>query len=890
MMRSMVASPNIYNIPANEDFFQVLADGIINSLFTTCNTKDVIILLPTKNACSSLKNVFFELGYKKLNIHSVSDLADLVTLKKQSTVLSRIGLVAKVSEVIFKMNLPKFKDLSSITPLAEYFANFIQSIEFSKVDLSTILKMIDEDLSNHQQELFIILKEFIALWRQEDNLTKVGYNNLLIEKLSNSFSNKTIIMAGISYNTPSIIQLMKKSYLVFYGIDSNFTMNDWENVDVTHAQYNFKQILSQLNVDPQAVTNFCQYTKKRSNLISHALKPSKSCVNWYSLAKESIDGIQYLKCNDLHHEAKSIVSLLQNRSYKTAMVVTADDALMVKIILNLKQSNLDVNIIRDYPLKHSDTGIWLELCLNIVLENFSLSSSLALLKHKLANVDQAVVLEIELLIRDKNFYGNNIFAVSFEDENFNLMLDCFRRFKDIFSYRSISFKELFEFHLNFAQEVARLPLWEGSDAEEFKLYLDQILESSGNLGSVSPKSYPQVFQHFIQSAYYRPEVSNHKITLSKPIDARLHRADLVILAGLNEGIWPSRIPLDPCFNNSLLEKIGLPSPEQAIGEEAYDFQCFVQNPQIVLTRSEKDSGVITTPSRWLLRMLTLINIEEFSFAESAEDSGLQETYEVSPRPAIEHRPTQLSVTQIDKLVFNPYHIYVDLILKLKKLPPIVKSLSALDFGIFIHRAIEIYHYKHIKSDLETLLNSGKQALMELNLTGSKLQLIYWQRFVRIAKWFIANENLSNIVYLEEYGRMPIGNKFTLIARADRIEVSANNSLHIIDYKTGRLPTNKAITSGNSLQLLLEGVIGKNGGFKFQRKHQNLASLTYLQLSGGEGPVEVLEIDISDEEIIKQTEEYIHALIKQYQDISTPYHYTNKKSSGYCEYAHLAREF
>lgn len=886
----MVASPNIYNIPADEDFFQLLADCIIDSLFATCNTKDVIILLPTKNACFSLRKTFLELGYKNLNIHSVSDLTNLVTLKKQYTVLSRIGLVAKISKIILKMKLSKFKDISSITPLAEYFANFIQSVEFNGVDLSEVMKLIDQDLSDHQQELFLILKEFLVLWKEEDNLTKVEYNNLLIEELSNNSSSKTIVMAGISHNTPSIIKLMKKSYLVFYGIDSNFTMNDWENVDVTHSQYNFKQILRQLNVDLQDIENFSQSSKKQLNFISHALKPSKSCVNWHSLRKENIDAIQYLKCNDLHHEAKSIIKLLQNRSYKTAMVVTADDALMVKIILNLKQSNLDVNIIRDYPLKDSVAGIWLELCLNIVIENFSLSSSLALLKHKLANIDQEVVAKIELLIRDKNFYGNNIFAVSFEDDNFKYLLECFRNFKEIFSYRSISFKELFEFHINFAQKIAKLPLWEGIDAEEFKLYLDQILENSDNLGNISPRNYPQVFKHFIQSAYYRPEVSNHNITLSKPIDARLHRADLVIIAGLNEGIWPSRTPLDPCFNNSLLKKIGLPSPEQAIGEEAYDFYCFVQNPKIILTRSEKDLGVITTPSRWLLRMLTLINIEEISFAESIEDSGLQESYEVSPRPAVEYRPTQLSVTQIDKLVFNPYHIYVDLILKLRKLPPIVKSLSALDFGIFIHRAIEIYHYKHVKSDLESLLDSGKQALVELNLTGSKLQLIYWQRFIRIAKWFIANENLSNIAYLEEYGRMPIGNEFTLIARADRIELSSNNSLHIIDYKTGRLPTNKSITSGNSLQLLLEGVIAKNGGFKFQRKHQNLASLTYLQLSGGEDPVEVLEIDLFDEEIIKQTEEYIHALIKQYQDISTPYHYTNKRSSGYCEYAHLARKF
>lgn len=886
----MVESLKIYNIPASEDFFANFTRGIIDKFLTSYKSKDVIILLPTNRACISLNNSFLKLGYKNINIYSISDLSNLVTLRKKYKVLSRIGLVAKISKIISKMNIPKYKDLLSITPLAEYFASFIHSLELYKIDLNQMIKMIDEDLSIHQQEIFLILKDFIVLWQEENSITKAGYNNLLMEELSNNCANKALIMAGISYNTPSIIQLMKKSYLVFYGLDSNLTTNDWENVEVTHGQYNFKQILNQLNVNPQNIESFGGPFYKKFNLVSHALKPSISCANWHSLPKENIGHIKYLECRDLQHEAKSIVSLLKNNSYKTAMVVTTDDSLMVKIILNLEQSNLDVNVIRDYPLRMSNTGIWLDLCLNMVLEDFSLVSSLALLKHNLSNIDQVVVAEIELLVRDKNFYGNSIFAVSIEDENFNLILEDFKSFKEIFSFRSISFKELFEFHISFAQRLAKLPLWEDPDAEEFKLYLDQVLETSEDLGYIAPKSYPQVFKHFIQSAYYRPETSNHAIELSKPIDARLHGADLVIISGLNEGMWPSKIPLDPCFNSNILKKIGLPYSEQSIGEEAYDFQCFVESKQVFLTRSEKTAGSITTPSRWLLRMLTLIEIETITFDESIAEDRCCKSYDVSPTPPLEYRPTQLSVTQIDKLVFNPYHIYVDVILKLKRLPPLKKELTALDFGVFVHKALEIYYKQSIRSDLEILLKSGKRALVELNLNSPKLQLVYWQRFIRIAKWFVASEDSSNRSYLEEYGKILIGREFTLIARADRVDISPNNSLHIIDYKTGNLATNKAITSGKNLQLLLEGVIGKNGGYYFQKEHQNLEALTYLQLSGGEDPVEILDIDISDKRIIEQTEEYIEDLIKQYQDPSTSYYYTRKKKLGYCEYAHLARMF
>lgn len=868
----------------------MLTNGIIEKFLTINKNKYVIILLPTSRASSSLKNIFLKMGYQNLKIHSISDLSDLVTLKKQYTILSRIGLVAKISQIIIKMNLSKFKDLSSIAPLAEYLASVINNVDLYKIDFDLIVNTLDENLSIHKQELFLILKEFIEIWRKCSYISKTGYNNLLIEELSKNLQGKTLVMAGISYNTPSIIELMKKSCLVLHGLDQSFSANDWDNIGVTHGQYNFKQILNQLNVNPQTIDNFNLDYNKKSHFISQALRPSELCANWHSLTQEKISNIKYLKCNDLHHEAKLIVSSLKNESYKSAMVIINDDALMVKVILNLKQANLDANIVRDYPLKQSNTGIWLDLCLNLAQEKFSLVSSLALLKHNLANIDQAVVAEIESLMRDKTFYGKSIFDVVLENDSFNLIYRIFKEFEEVFSCRLLSFEEIFKAHISFAEKLSKSPLWEGTDTEELKIYLDQILDNATSFGNVAPYNYPQVYNHFVQSSYYRPEVSSHAITLLKPIDARLHRADLVILAGLNEGTWPSKTTIDPCFDSNSFSKMGFPRPEQMIGEEAYDFECFIQNKQVLLTRSEKVLGVLTTPSRWLLRILTLIKIECLSFNESIAEIKNYESNIICPIPPLKYRPTKLSVTQIDKLVFNPYHIYVDLILKLKKSSPLVKKISASDFGVFVHRALEIYSYKNKEPNLNIMLDSGKQALIELNLNSPKLKLVYWQRFIRIAKWFIANKDLSNKAHLEEYGKILICKDFTLIARADRVEVSLNNSLHIIDYKTGQLTTNKAIASGRSLQLLLEGVIGKNGGFYFQKENQDIESLTYLQLSGGEDPVKVLEIDISDKKIIEDAEEYLHFLIKQYQDPLTPYHYTKKKRIGYCEYAHLARIF
>jgi ATP-dependent helicase/nuclease subunit B len=54
---------------------------------------------------------------------------------------------------------------------------------------------------------------------------------------------------------------------------------------------------------------------------------------------------------------------------------------------------------------------------------------------------------------------------------------------------------------------------------------------------------------------------------------------------------------------------------------------------------------------------------------------------------------------------------------------------------------------------------------------------------------------------------------TLHGRADRIDRTADGRVGIIDYKTGKAPSTKAVTEGFSMQLGLLGLIAERGGFK-----------------------------------------------------------------------------
>lgn len=896
----MINNSNIYNISGQEDFFSVLASGIIDRVPKSFNTKNVIILLPTQQSCITLNKEFKKLNKNFSKIYSINDLSDLISIETRKTILSQLELSFKISQLILNENLSNFNSISTVTPLSDYIAALIFKLELHQIKIEEIIKIIDENLALHQQELLSIIKFSLQFWCQNSYITKSGWNNILIDSFSKTLNNKMIIIAGISTNIPSITQLIKKvstirnNFIVFYGLDNYLDENAWQNISPTHPQYNFKEILRKLDITRNNINIWKQTNNLNFSWLSNALKPARSTDNWHNIKKSKIENWHYINCSDLHNEANIIIETVKKNQDKTVMIVTPDESLIIKLIFALKSNNIAANIIRDYPLSKANCSILLNLSLDYIIDNFSCISALTLLKHKLVNIDPNTLSQIELIIRNNTYTNKNILKLSIEDENFIQFINASEKIKEAFFSQKLNFTEMLKAHIEFIKIITKESLWENIEGEELRKFFDRILELAPNIGSLSIKDYSAFLSYFLKSSYYRKEDIVSNVTLMKPLDSRLHKADLVILAGMNEGIWPSKPTIDPCFNINLLRKIGLPGPENLIGEEAYDFQCLAQAKQVIVTRSNRVDGSLTICSRWLLRVITLAKKMNIDLKASSNfvkpNIPIIENFRTAPIPSSNYRPIKLSVTQIDKLIFNPYHIYVDLILQLKKLPSLEYKMSSLDFGVFIHKALESYNNGGYKSNLFYLLEAGKQVLADLHLNNDQLELIYWSRFVRIAKWFVENETQSNKVFLEIAGRHKLKENFMLTAKADRIEISKDNKVHIIDYKTGNLSSLKSILSGKTLQLILEGVIAKNGGFNFQKSSQELGSLKYIQLSGGEKPIEILEIQSESSDLINFTEEYIKRLIEDYNNPTIPYYYTRKKKQNYCEYAHLARFF
>ena len=93
----------------------------------------------------------------------------------------------------------------------------------------------------------------------------------------------------------------------------------------------------------------------------------------------------------------------------------------------------------------------------------------------------------------------------------------------------------------------------------------------------------------------------------------------------------------------------------------------------------------------------------------------------------------------------------------------------------------------------------------------------WQPRLLEAIYWIAAEMAKNLASGRRPAAAEAKGKFemdgiTLYGEADRIDRFADGSLAIVDYKTGKPPSAKAVAEGYSMQLGLLGLIAARGGF------------------------------------------------------------------------------
>jgi ATP-dependent helicase/nuclease subunit B len=351
-----------------------------------------------------------------------------------------------------------------------------------------------------------------------------------------------------------------------------------------------------------------------------------------------------------------------------------------------------------------------------------------------------------------------------------------------------------------------------------------------------------------------PWITSDRISILGLLEARLLHSDVVVLGGLNEGKWPSQPDPGPWINRPMRDVIGMQQPEREIGLTAHDFVQALGARRAYVTWSERIEGAPAVPSRWIVTARMLLDAakidrtdEDMAIANwagmlDAPDS-VTPVRKPKPTPPVEARPRRLSVTEVETLIRDPYAIYAKKVLRLEPLPALVPAARHALRGTIIHEALDIYDRLRRERGLSSLAALHEAGALVFNEYRDDPEIVnFWQpRFARIAQWFAGEDDqLRHGVAssrTEQKGAVVLavaGTDFTLSGRADRIDLFERGTARIVDYKTGTLPSEKAVKAGLKPQLTLEAAMLERDAFGLGRSILT-DELLYIRLSGGEPP-------------------------------------------------------
>ncbi|MGB2855849.1 MAG: PD-(D/E)XK nuclease family protein [Dehalococcoidia bacterium] len=98
-----------------------------------------------------------------------------------------------------------------------------------------------------------------------------------------------------------------------------------------------------------------------------------------------------------------------------------------------------------------------------------------------------------------------------------------------------------------------------------------------------------------------------------------------------------------------------------------------------------------------------------------------------------------------------------------------------------------------------------------------------ERALDQVRWFAQNQDLSiTPIMVEDYHKAELSPKITLVGKIDRVDKDAEGGLHIIDYKTGKMPEETDRTQLYIYALILS-----------KKQELPVAKVSYLYLVAGE---------------------------------------------------------
>ena len=919
-------TPRVFALPVGADFGRGFLDGLLARLQGQPPEAlaRVLIYVNTRRTATRLHDMLVAGGALLLpDIRLITDLANdptaPVNLPPRLSPLRRKLYLAQLISGYLDQNASA-APRTSIFDLADSLCELLDEFHSEGVPLDRLQDLDVGDHSAHwerSREFLSILIEFLGGHDLSDEAAQLfTAAEATARHWQANPPEHPVIVAGSTGSRGATALFMRavaqlpQGAVVLPGLDRHMAASTArrlaEDDRITdHAQTALARFCGRLGLrldqvstwhDEKALSNI------RNKLLSLALTPAPVTYSWLEQGPavaphltEALDKVSLIEAPTRKEEAAAIALCLRKavEDNRRSALITPDRDLARRVGAELSRWAILPDDSGGEPLHLTPPGIFLRLVADMFSRELTPKSLISILKHPLADScsDDRVAhlqntrkLEIELRkgrMPEVSLANLAEIVGKWDDPASDRWADWVKTVLQGINKQSfMPLSKWVSLHRATAESIAAGPtgseqneLWRKDAGEKARRLLDELAGEADAGGMLTTAEYRALLDTLLQAQSEREAAITHPlVSIWGTLEARVQGADLVVLAGLNEGTWPKMPKADPWLNRTMRQQIGLPSPERQIGLSAHDFQQACGGAEIVWSRSLRDGDAPSVASRWVIRITNLLdglgdpgkealeNIRArgnywLDLAKSVErpEALVPPANRPSPRVPLAAKPAGLSVTRIAPLINDPYQIYADAVLKLRPLDPLTPEMDAKVRGTVFHEILEAFSMPGVELTEAELLRIARQKL-DRHVGPPETRELWLGRIATLAGWIVEEEAKRQERCPESWREIRGARDlpdldFTLSAKADRIGRTTAGELVVYDYKTGAAPGPTDIERYEK-QLPLEAAIIAAGGFA-EVPATPVKALEYMSLASG-GKISSLSTKTKDGDDMVET--------------------------------------
>jgi ATP-dependent helicase/nuclease subunit B len=364
---------------------------------------------------------------------------------------------------------------------------------------------------------------------------------------------------------------------------------------------------------------------------------------------------------------------------------------------------------------------------------------------------------------------------------------------------------------------------------------------------------------------FRPATGDSPVLLLNLQQAQLGQYAGLVIAACDREHLPAKGAASPFFNDPVRRELLLPAWPERYALQLQRFRRVLESaPDTLLTWTREDNGEARLPCPWLEAIQTF---HELAWGNSLRDPALEALVDDPgsrvqgdnplPAPAVASHPAarlpaarlpaSLTVSAHRSLIDCPYRFFAAYGLQLKPREAVREALEKSEYGSLVHQSLEIFHagkpgHPAVFTDP---INTGNRDAAIARLTEISRNVFTrdlednFEHRAWLRRWLVLipayidwqseRQQAWSFRAAEQKGELELRTGQRLHGRLDRID-SGPGGTAIIDYKTGGMPKQADVDSGEDVQLASYALLTE----------PKPARVEYLQVDGEVRPRACLE--------------------------------------------------